>query len=74
MFKETGILGCKLSNTLIKSNHGLGEKNEEHMANWGIYQRVVVGKLVYLSHIRPNIAYVVSMVSQFMNSPNKSHI
>lgn len=36
------------------------------------YQRMV-GKLIYLSHSRPDIAYAVSVVSQFMHAPLKSH-
>ena len=30
--------------------------------------------LIYLSHTRPDIAYVVSVVSQFMHSPSVDHI
>lgn len=37
------------------------------------YQRLV-GKLIYLSHTRPDIAYSVSVVSQHMNDPNEDHI
>mgnify|MGYP003703484443 CR=1 FL=1 len=37
------------------------------------YQRLV-GKLIYLSHTRPDIAFAVSMVSQFMHSPGAEHV
>ncbi|RDX84089.1 Copia protein, partial [Mucuna pruriens] len=37
------------------------------------YQRLV-GKLIYLSQIRPAIAYIVSMVSQFMHDPKERHL
>ena len=37
------------------------------------FQRLV-GKLIYLDHTRPDIAFVVSCVSQFMHSPSKSHL
>jgi hypothetical protein len=33
-----------------------------------------VGKLIYLSHTRPDISYVVSVVSQFMHYPSKDHM
>ena len=39
----------------------------------GRYQRLV-GKLIYLSHTRPDIGFSVSMVSQFMNNPNEEHM
>lgn len=37
------------------------------------YQRLV-GKLIYLSHTRPDIAFAVSAVSQFMHDPRSSHM
>lgn len=39
----------------------------------GMHQRLV-GKLVYLSHVRPDIAFSVSVVSQFMHSPNEEDL
>ena len=38
-----------------------------------MYQSIV-GKLIYLSHTRPNIAYAVSVISQFMHSPKEVHL
>ncbi|BBH08170.1 cyclin-dependent kinase B1 [Prunus dulcis] len=38
-----------------------------------IYQRLVE-KLIYLSHTRPDIAYAISVVSEFMHSPSKYHL
>ncbi|TYJ97386.1 Beta-galactosidase [Cucumis melo var. makuwa] len=37
------------------------------------YQRFV-GKLIYLSHTRPNISFIVSVVSQFMQTPYEKHM
>ncbi|XP_022032764.1 uncharacterized mitochondrial protein AtMg00810-like [Helianthus annuus] len=37
------------------------------------YQRLV-GKLIYLSHTRPDIAYAVGVVSQFMHQPQIAHM
>ena len=33
-----------------------------------------MGKLIYLSHTRPDIAFAVSVVSQFMHSPRQAHL
>ena len=39
----------------------------------GRFQKLV-GKLIYLSHTRPDITYVVSIVSQFMHNPSEDHM
>ena len=59
LLKETGMLGCKLAETPIEQNHRLGEANEDQLVDRGNYQRLV-GKLIYLSHTRLDIAYAVS--------------
>ena len=33
-----------------------------------------MGRLIYLSHTRPNIAFAISMVSQFMDSLGSEHL
>ena len=33
-----------------------------------------MGKLIYLSHTRPDIAYAISLVSQFMHNLSKDHM
>lgn len=43
------------------------------MADRERYQRLV-GKLIYLSHTRPDIAYAVGVVSQFMHKPQSDHM
>lgn len=45
----------------------------ENEVNKLSYQRLV-GKLIYLSHTRPDICYAVSYVSQYMHSPTNCHL
>ena len=73
LLKETGKLGCKPTETPIEPNHRLGEAHEDVAVDKGTYQRLV-GRLIYLSHTRPDIAYAVSIVSQFMHNPKGVHL
>lgn len=69
---ETGLLDCKPVETPMLVNHGLQISEEAEPTEQGRYQRLV-GKLIYLSHTRPDIAYAVGIVSQFMHRPQKDH-
>lgn len=71
LLEETGMLGCRPADTLIESSVKLGLDGGKEVDR-GQYQRLV-GKLIYLSHTRPDIAFAVSMVSQFMHSPKTLH-
>ena len=73
LLTEIGMLACKPVDTPMEMNHKLGETENQTLAGKGCYQRLV-GKLIYLSHTRPNIAYAVSVVSQFMHSPGEEHM
>ena len=59
--------------TPIDQNHQLGAITKGIPIDKGRYQ-TLVGRLIYLSHTRPDIAYIVSMVSQFMHSPLECHV
>jgi len=61
------MLGCKPIDTPIEQNHKNFHYADTTNADRGRYQRLV-GKL---SHTRPNIAYAVNVVSQFMHDPKK---
>ncbi|RDX83657.1 hypothetical protein CR513_35392, partial [Mucuna pruriens] len=71
LLKETGKLGYKTLRVPIEQNHRIGSE-ESPIIEKSQYQRLV-GKLIYLSHTRPDIAYVVSVVNQFMYDPRERH-
>ena len=52
-------------------NHRLGEDSRGVLADTERYQ-CLVGRLIYLSHTCLDIAYFVSVVSQFMHAPLES--
>ena len=73
LLAETGMLDCKPADTPIVQNHHLAVHPDQVPTNRDRYQRLV-GRLIYLSHTRPDIAYAVSVVSQFMHSPSEAHM
>jgi hypothetical protein len=72
LLQEAGMLGCRPATTPIEPNHRLISDMGKPVDRES-YQRMV-GKLIYLSHTRPDIAYAVSTVSQFMHDPRSSHM
>lgn len=73
LLRETGKLASKPASTPIDPNHKLGEAKEDLVVDKEMYQRLVE-KLIYLSHTRPDIAFAVSVVSQFMQNPKEVHL
>ena len=71
LLTETGMLGCKPSNTPIKARKRT--KSDGKLVDRERYQQLV-GRLIYLSHTRPDIAFAISLVSQYMHSPKESHL
>jgi Reverse transcriptase (RNA-dependent DNA polymerase) len=62
LLKETGKLGAKPASTLMKTNKKLYLDEGEKLKNISQYQRLV-GKLIYLTVTRPDITFIVSLVS-----------
>jgi Reverse transcriptase (RNA-dependent DNA polymerase) len=73
LLKETGKLGAKPASTPMETNTKLGLENGESLPDIGHYQKLV-GKLIYLTVTRPDIAFTVSVVSQFMHAPRTNHL
>ncbi|CAJ2645380.1 unnamed protein product [Trifolium pratense] len=67
-----GMSGCRPADTPMDPNARLWEEGTVPV-DTGRYQRLV-GKLIYLSHTRPDIAFSVSVVSQFMHSHFEEHL
>lgn len=72
LLQETGMLGCKRASTHLDSSCTSENNVGTVLADIHSYQKLV-GKLIYLSHTRPDICYSVSYVSQFMHSPTDVH-
>lgn len=72
LLEETGKIEAKPCTTPMVPNVQLMPDDGDPFYNPERYRRVV-GKLNYLTVTRPDIAYVVSVVSQFTSAPTVKH-
>ncbi|RVW28117.1 Retrovirus-related Pol polyprotein from transposon RE1 [Vitis vinifera] len=73
VWKETGMPGCQPVNTPIEEGLKLCIEPNQVSTDKGRYQRLV-RRLMYLAHTRPNLAYALSVVSQYMHNPGEQHM
>ena len=73
LLRETCTMASKPVATPIEQNHRLREALGEKKVDQKMYQRLVV-RLFYLAHTRPDIAYLVSVISQFMHDSREIHL
>ncbi|RVW67330.1 Retrovirus-related Pol polyprotein from transposon RE1 [Vitis vinifera] len=73
VWKETGMSGCQPVNTPIEEGLKLCVKPNQVSTDKRRYQRLV-GRLMYLAHTRPDLAYALSVVSQYMHNPGEQHM
>lgn len=66
-------LGYKPTRVHIKKNHRIILEKESSKVNKGQYY-ILLGKLIYSAYTRPELAYAVSVISQFMNNQNERHL
>jgi len=72
ILEETGLVSSKSVDTPMNPNTKLLPNQGEPISDLEQYRRLV-GKLNYLTVTRHDISFVVSMVSQFLNSPCEDH-
>lgn len=63
---------CKAAFLPLQHNSKLQVIDGSKNADATLY-RQLVGSLIYLTTMRPNLAYVVSVLSQFMTQPHENH-
>lgn len=69
---EAGLLGAKPVDFLMEQNHKLALAGGKDFLGGEKYRRLI-GRLVYLAVTRPNLAYSVHILSQFMQAPKEEH-
>ena len=67
------MMASKPIATPIEQNHRLSEAHGEKKVDGKMYQRLV-RRLIYLAHTRPDIAYSVSVINQFMHDLREIHL
>jgi len=72
MLKTFHMEECKPVPTPLEINLKLSQEDESEPVDSTMYRRLV-GSLIYLANSRPDISYVVGLVSQFSAQPKESH-
>ena len=57
----------------METNHKLALANGPTLDDPSRYQRLI-GRLIYLTIIRPELCYAVYILSQFMQAPKEEHM
>ena len=70
LLEETDMLGCKPVSTLMEINVDLW-CDGSHLLDDPRQQRRLIGKLIYLTATRPDITFVVEVLSRFMDQPRE---
>ncbi|KAH9774809.1 retrovirus-related pol polyprotein from transposon RE1 [Citrus sinensis] len=73
LLHETGMTACQPIDTPIEEGLKFCITSDQVPVDKGRYQRLI-GRLMYLSHTRPDLAYALSVVSQFMHNPGEQHM
>ena len=72
IISEVGLLGAKPASTPCEENHKLGSATGPLLSDPTMYRRLV-RRLSYLCFTRPNLAYSVQVLYQFMQNPRSEH-
>ncbi|KAM0011978.1 putative RNA-directed DNA polymerase [Helianthus debilis subsp. tardiflorus] len=73
LLQRFGMLKCNPEPTPLNTSEKLMLDDGAEKVDEGRY-RSLVGGLIYLTHSRPDLAYAVSLISRFMQSPSKIHL
>ncbi|KAF5455018.1 hypothetical protein F2P56_024637 [Juglans regia] len=72
ILEQAGVLGAKPATFPMESNLKLSSSDPDMYKDPSAYRRLV-GRLLYLTITRPDLAYSVQVLSQFLSKPAVSH-
>ena len=73
ILRENEMEEYKPSNTPIDQNVALGLCEDSPLVD-PLRYRKLIEKLIYLNHTRPDVAFTVNRLSQYMRSPREPHL
>lgn len=75
ILQDTGLSSSKPSKTPMEQNHNLHQNSSPLLADADVLSyRRLVGRLIYLTVTRPDLAYSVQILSQFVSKPRHDHL
>lgn len=72
LLQDAGMMGCRPASTPLSKNLKLNDEDGELLEDPQAFRRLI-GRLLYLGFIRPNLDYVTQQLSQFIQRPRTSH-
>ncbi len=70
---EYGMISCKPISIPLDQNVKLSANEGDLVEDTTMYKRIV-RSLIYMTITRPDLSYVIGVVSQFMQTPRKPHL
>ncbi|XP_019427481.1 PREDICTED: uncharacterized protein LOC109335739 [Lupinus angustifolius] len=72
LLHDSGLLACKPSSSPMDNNAKLHSNSGPMYCDITSYRRLI-GKLIYLTHTRPDVSFHVGHLSQFLAAPIVAH-
>ena len=72
VISETGLLAAKPAMFPLEQNHELAKSTSAILTDPSPYRRLI-GRIIYLANTRPDLAFCVHTLAQFMQKPREDH-
>ena len=73
MIKKFGMSDIKAISTPMGTNNNLDSDTSDNMVDQKLYQSMI-GSLLYVTTLRPDVMFSVCMCARFQASPRESHL
>ncbi|KAK2366753.1 putative mitochondrial protein [Trifolium repens] len=72
LLDDAGLLACKPASTPMIPNLKLSATDSNLYSDPAAYRRLI-GRMIYLTNTRPDLAFAVNRLSQFVSAPTEAH-